>query len=76
MSETVKVIRYDKNLDAHLCEDRDGKTRSIDLIVGGCLPVDLHPDSIVGKTVRFESTFPYVEIANDVEIITNEQPGD
>ena len=69
MSETLNVDSYDETLDFFRCTDESGKKRRLDLITSGCLPEGTKPEDIVGKKVTVGWTHPFLEMAEEVEII-------
>lgn len=52
----------------NFCTDRNGKRRVVDFFVSGCLPENMEPTDLVGKTVRCGWTYPFIELAEEVEI--------
>jgi hypothetical protein len=64
-----KVIKYEKGEMYHICRDKDGIERRIDLLVSGDFPQSIDPESLVGKTVAASRTHVFLEIAHDVQIV-------
>lgn len=68
----LKVKLYEKWCNTHICEDKDGIGQRIDLMVDGAFPKGTDPESLVGKTIECEYTYPYISIAMGVREVTNE----
>ena len=67
-----KVRLYETMLNTHICIDNDGHSHRIDLMVDGAFPKGTDPESLVGKTIECEYTYPYISIAMGVREVTNE----
>ena len=62
---TVKVIDYlPEPHNFHICQFEDGHTEYIDLLTDGLDGVT--DEELVGKTVTFDYTHPYLTIAHNV----------
>ncbi|MBU9236753.1 hypothetical protein KTD19_30815 [Burkholderia multivorans] len=64
----VQVLRYDEHWGAHKCRFEDGDEAYIDLLVSGDLDAESH-DTLVGKTVEFDRTHPFILIAHRVRVV-------
>lgn len=64
-----KIYGYEEFTNSNKCKDENGKNHKIDFIIGGCLPIGTHAKDLIGKTVKAQSVFPYVEIAEVVTIV-------
>ena len=69
MSNRFKVLSYNAYQYYHLCEDERGTRHSVDLLVCGKLPEETTPESLVGQTVEYEYTHPFIVIAEGVAVI-------
>ncbi|HEM7842615.1 TPA: hypothetical protein U2Q23_005350 [Burkholderia multivorans] len=62
------VLGYAKHCDAHKCRFEDGAEKYIDLMVSGDLDNETH-ESLIGKTVEFESATAFILIAHRVRVV-------
>lgn len=66
----LKVLSYNANERYHECQDiGQDKLRRIDLITSGCLPVNIDPESLVGKYIQTSYEHPYLEMAEGVVVL-------
>jgi len=65
----LKVLKYLSWCDAHNCEICPGKTTKIDLMVNGDFK-GMDPESLVGKILDCDYTYPYISIAMNVTEVT------
>lgn len=63
----VKVIKYNKHLDYHVCEDSEGNTIHLDFFTHSSdLLENKTPENLVGKTIYYERHFPLMYIAMNI----------
>jgi hypothetical protein len=70
----LKVLRYDKLLDFHVCEDADDCTRAtirVDLHVHG--PEGVRTSDYVGRVVEVDDLHPYLYIAQGVRFVDEQE---
>jgi len=68
------VLEYDKNNNAHRCQNEDGHKFFIDLMVSSDLQVDddkydQYIKNLTGKTVEVEMITHYVAIAHGIKVL-------
>jgi len=63
-----EVVEYDANANWHVCRDSDGKIHRVDLMANGDFPEGTEPESLIGKTVSCDYTFPFISIGIGVAI--------
>lgn len=68
MRHYFEVVGYDKNMNCHVCLDSDGQKHRIDLMVNGDFPQGTEPDSLLGKRVSCDYTYPCVSIGMGVAL--------
>lgn len=66
--EIFKVTGVYFDGHANECIDEKGQTRRVDFFVSGCLPENMEPKDLIGKTVKCGWTHPFIELAEEVEI--------
>lgn len=66
----LTVKQYNEDQAYHECQDDEGRTYRVDLIVDGTLPDDMaqNPEQLVGRTVQVGWLSPFIEIAQEVEL--------
>lgn len=81
----LEVLRYSDTLDFHECKSPSGETHRVDLLIDGGLTLpkkDISCEellefkkSLVGKTVEVAYLSTFMEIAHQVRIVGEPQPG-
>lgn len=55
------------------CEDENGNRLHLDLLVDRDFPEDFHSKDFIGKTITIDSYSPYLSIAQNVQILDDEE---
>lgn len=75
---TLKIIKFDKVYNEHLCLDGKGDTHKVDLWVSGDLQLpqgkdyEEYMEEMVGKIIECR-LIPFKEIAMDIKILGTSQ---
>lgn len=51
------------------CVDEEGRTHRVNIFVDGGLPENITTDELIGRTIECRSLSPFLEIANDVQLL-------